>query len=291
MLRKIQYCLFVVPIVYIPTPFLYGISNLLRFVMDTVVGYRKKVITENIKNSFPSYSEQKIKETRKDFYKHFTDVLLENLLFARISKKQLKKRYHVTNPEVLNQLYNKGKSAIILSGHFGNWEWLCGLPQYIKHPTKALYKVQSNKFADWLMRKTRSRFGVEVVPMEGTNKSFMSDRNTCKAFIFVADQSPPRNAKNYYWINFLNQETAVLPGAEKLCKLFKQALVYTSVTKPKRGHYEITFKLISEDATTLPEGELTRLHTKALEEDIIRQPEIWLWSHRRWKIKKEHTNV
>ena len=142
-----------------------------------------------------------------------------------------------------------------------------------------------NKFMDVKMRKTRGKFGLDLIPMKLTKKYFDERSSTPRAIIFAADQSPS-NSKKSYWTTFLNQDTAVQFGVEKYAKEDNWPVIYGEIRKVKRGDYEVKYEVICENPSEMQYGEITELHTKALEKSILKAPEYWLWSHRRWKHKR-----
>lgn len=283
---KLLYYIFIVPLSWTPFPLLYIKSDVIAFLLGNVIGYRKEVITNNLINSFPDKSSKEIKQIRKAFYKHFCDLFLESLKLISIKPSKLKKRFTVKNPELLNKLYQANKSVLLVCGHYGNWEWLASLPNFTQHKVLGLYKVQKSKFANTVINNTRSKFGLIPVPMENVMVSFVEEKNNTTLMIFVGDQSPRKQAK-VHWTQFMNQGTAVLKGTEKFAQKFDHAVVYLSPKKVKRGFYEVELKLITDNAAAEEPGYITEQHTRLLENDIKRQPHLWLWSHRRWKHKKE----
>lgn len=245
-------------------------------------GYRKKVVFNNLRKSFPEKSEAEIRKIAKGFYRQFCDFIVESIKSLTISANAIKKRCRFQNPEYLQTIINQNRSIIGVLGHFGNWEWAApsfcfsfGIPLYV------VYNPLSNKYFDELMFKTRSKFGPKLIPMQTAAKEMFKNRTELNTTILVADQTP--HPDNAYWMEFMNQDTPVLKGPEILAKKFNLSVVFVSVRKVKRGYYEIYTELITENPLELKEGQLTILHTKKLEEEIKRQPELWLWSHKRWK--------
>jgi len=283
---KLLYYLFIVPLSWLPFPLLYIKSDIIAFLLGSVIGYRKKVITANLKNAFPSKTDKEIRKLRRKFYQHFCDIFLESLKLISIKPSKLKKRFLVKNPEVLDQLYTNNRSVLLVCGHYGNWEWLASLPSFTKHKVLGLYKVQKSKFANTVITKTRSKFGLVPVPMEEVMQSFVREKDNATAMVFVGDQSPRKQSKVHF-TTFLNQPTAVLLGTEKFSKKFDHAVVFISQQMVKRGYYELELKLITDNAAATEPGFITETHTRLLEQDIVRQPHLWLWSHRRWKHKME----
>ncbi len=258
-------------------------ADLIHLICYRVVGYRKKTVIQNLKNSFPEKSNQEIHQIAIAFYHHFADMVVETLKAFQISEKELRKRFRYKNPEVLDELYKQGKSVALLSGHYGNWEWNILLPKIIKHQVNVIYRtIQDETFNDY-MRKVRSRFGMFLMPQLISMRTMIKLEKTgqLSATYYLTDQTALKDTD--YWMMFLNQETPVFPGAEKVASRFKQAVVFMDIQKVRRGYYEVEFTKLFDDASTTQPFEVTKAHVKFLEDIIRKRPELWLWSHRRWK--------
>jgi len=284
MASKILFYLIILPISILPYPVIYLLSDTLYFVLYKLVGYRTEVVLKNIKNSFPEKDAKEQKAIMAKFYKHLCDLIVESIKGFTISEKQLRKRLIVTNPELADQYANKGQGVIFVGGHINNWE-ICAqaVPFYSEHECIGIYKPLSNAFFDHKMKTTREKYGLKLVSMKQTKKSFDKGGKP-KAIIFGSDQSPS-NPKRAYWLKFLNQDTGVLYGVEKYAKEYNWPVIYVTIYKTKRGHYEVEYKLITDTPLDTSYGEITTSFTKAIENDIIAHPQYWLWSHRRWKHK------
>ena len=266
---------------------LYRFSDVLYAVLFKLIGYRNKVIYENIKNAFPNKTSSEHKQIAKKFKRHLADIFVESIKIFNISKEEAYKRMVCVNPEVPEAYFKAGKNVILVGGHLNNWElYAVALKNHLNFSTYAIYKPLSNEFMDEKMRLTRGKFGLQLIPMKLTKKYFTETTSTPRAIIFAADQSPS-NPKKAYWMNFLNQETAVQFGVEKFAKEFNWPVIYGEIRKLRRGFYEVEYKLICDNPAETEYGEITELHTKALEKGIQQQPEYWLWSHRRWKHKRQ----
>ena len=280
------YYLFLIPISLLPFPLLYLLSDFLFFIFYSLLGYRKKIVVSNITNSFPEKSKQEVNEITKLFYKHFCDVIVESLKSFTISDAQISKRMILKNPELLNSYYDKKQSVILAGGHYNNWEWIAvALDKQMKHQSIAIYKTLSNKFFDEKMRSTRGKFGLLMVSTKLVAETFSKFKNELTATIFAIDQSPS-NPKKCYWMNFLNQDTPVLFGTEKFSKDYNQPVLFGTITKVKRGFYQIEFQTVTDNPTNTAHGYITETTTKLLEAEIIKAPQYWLWTHRRWKHKR-----
>jgi KDO2-lipid IV(A) lauroyltransferase len=187
---------------------------------------------------------------------------------------------------LLNSYYDKKQSVILAGGHYNNWEWIAvALDKQMKHQSIAIYKTLSNKFFDEKMRSTRGKFGLLMVSTKLVAETFSKFKNELTATIFAIDQSPS-NPKKCYWMNFLNQDTPVLFGTEKFSKDYNQPVLFGTITKVKRGFYQIEFQTVTDNPTNTAHGYITETTTKLLEAEIIKAPQYWLWTHRRWKHKR-----
>lgn len=268
---------------YTPFWLIYIWADLFFLISYYLIGYRKKTVIKNLKKSFPEKSDPQIKKITIDFYKHFADLVFETMKSFQISEKSLNKRILFRNPEVLNDLYQEGKSVAILSGHYGNWEWVLALPKIVQHQLVAIYRPIQNKEFDQYMKKSRSRFGTFLIPARISLRTMLELEKSGKltGTYYLTDQTALKDTN--YWMNFLNQETPVFPGPEKVASRFKQAVVFMDIQKVRRGHYEVEFTRLFDDASQTTEYEVTKAHVKFLEDIIRKKPEYWLWSHKRWK--------
>ncbi len=271
---------------HLPLQVLYFISSFLYIVFYRLIKYRTKVVRQNLQRSFPSKSARELKQLEKDFYKYLADLVMETVKGFTIGKKEMLKRLRFDHLEIYDKLNEEGKSAIVVMGHNGNWEWVCrGAPLFMKNNIIVAYKPLSNPYFDRLMYKARTYFGVRQVPMSQIAKVLLKETKPY-LLILAADQSPS-DKKTSIWVRFLNQETAVLPGVEKLAVKFKLPVIFHEVKRKKRGFYNCNVKYIVEAGQQAGHGEITAIHTRELEQKIIEQPEIWLWSHKRWKLKND----
>ncbi|MDF1673337.1 MAG: lipid A biosynthesis acyltransferase [Vicingaceae bacterium] len=286
---RILYYLVILPISYLPFFLLYCLSDFAFFMMYHVIGYRKKIVLMNIKNSFPEKTEQEHKKIAKEFYKHFCDLILEGLKGFTISEKQINKRFKIHREGIIDELYKKGKDIVFVGGHYNNWEILAlGIGMQLDHTTVGIYKPLSNKFFNDKMKNSRERFGLILAPMKQVKKFMSQDYGNPKGVIFAIDQSPHK-VKTAYWTEFLNQDTAMFYGAEKYAKEFNVPVVYCVINKVKRGVYEATSRLVTDAPNTMEFGEIIKTANQFLEEDIKKEPQYWLWTHRRWKHKRDKT--
>ncbi len=272
----------------IPFSVLYVVSDFIRFLLYRVVGYRRKVVEDNIRNCFPDLSEKERNRLVSLSYKNLADIFVEAIKGFTISGKRVVARHRYINPEFLSPYIKSGKSVILLPAHYGNWEWggLSTPLQVDYEKVIVLYKPLSNKSADRMARKNRSRTGISMEPIYDTARLFKDYAKKTTAFFLIADQSPS-NASKAYWVNFLGRETAFLHGPERYARLHNLPVIFTDIQRVKRGHYEISFSLIADNPASLLEGEITARYASKLEDTIRKKPENWLWSHRRWKLEKK----
>ena len=280
-----------------PMWYIYLITDFFYLIIYYIKPYRKQVVLQNIARSFPEKSVEEHKAIAKKFYGFFTDLLAESTKNLSISRERMEKRLRVRNPEIMQELFDKGKSVIFMSSHFNNWEPLITAQNVLfPHQAFGIGTPLSSKFWDKKINDRRERFGMIVTNAENYKDELAHYKDMPSATLVLADQSPGKD-ENCYWTSFLNQETAFFFGAEVMANQMDMAVVYGSIYKVKRGYYEIELKLITEDPKATEYGEITEGYIRILEEDIRKHPEAWLWSHKRWKkqvpsnldeIKREH---
>lgn len=266
---------------------LYLLSDLLFLVIFHGVKYRLKVVMDNLSKSFPEKSQKEKEEIARKFFHHFCDLLVESFKLKSISAKTLHKRVQVSNPELVDKYFDQGKSVLVLTMHYNNWEWNAILPQKLKHRILFVYNPARNLKWDAFINRMRQRFGGELVSTKKIVKTLLNYRNQqIPTFTWLsADQRPKANTR--FWTTFLNQETGFFPGPEALARHTNQVVLYEHVEKIKRGHYRIRFDLITENPEELPPDEVLHLYVRKIESLIKERPEFYLWSHKRWKNKRE----
>ena len=270
----------------IPFRVLYWISDFLFFIIYHVAGYRTKVVSDNLRNSFPEKDEKWIQITTRAFYHHLVDILMESLKSFTMQEEALVKRFRMKPSDFLEKVYKEGKSVIVVAGHYNNWEWpgiAAGSQMF--HKPVGFYKPMNNPFVDAFVRKTRVKGRSALVSINDTIAVFKTDWLEPAAFYMIADQSPS-SIRLAYWVNFLNQDTPVLHGPEKYARVYNMPVVYTAIRKVRRGFYESEFLVLCEDPSKTKTGEITSKFMNMLEESIRENPQYYLWSHRRWKHKR-----
>lgn len=276
-------------IALLPMPLLLVFSDVLRFFVYHVFSYRKKVVFNNLRKSFPEKDEEWIKKTAYSFYQNLFDVTLETIKVASVSPAFFKNRVELLNLHIFHELNNRKQPFILVCGHNGNWEWAGQALQLETNQVDVLFHPLSSKWFNWFLYNTRSRFGVHPIPMQNSLREMVQRKNIPSAVTFIADQTS--GPENCHWMTFLNQDTPVFLGTEKLSKKFNYPVVFGKVYRKKRGYYVVHLEMLCAEPNQTQEFEITEQFTKALEKQIIQQPEAWLWSHRRWKHKRPATSV
>lgn len=283
MFSKIAYHLLLRPLSKLPLPILYGVADFFYLILLTIFPYRKKVIERNLRMSFPEKNAKQIKMIRQQFYRHFSDLLAESIYNFSVSRTKLLKRVQVRNPELMDDLYAKNKSVLLVSGHYNNWEWMITAQNLLfPHQAVGIGAPLTNQYFDQKITGLRSRFGMQILHASTVKQGFKELEDQVISTLILSDQSPV-DATKAYWTKFLNQDTAVLFGCEMLAHEHQHAVVFFEMIKIKRGYYMLDLKLITEDPSQCEWGSITQQHTQLLEEVINREPAYWLWSHKRWK--------
>ncbi|MGL6126353.1 lipid A biosynthesis acyltransferase [Chryseobacterium artocarpi] len=275
----------------LPLRVLYIFSDVIFFLNYYLVGYRKKVITQNLKNSFPDKSEEEIRKIRKKFYRNFSDYLVETIKSFSISETEARVRMQHINQDLFHEAKEEGKNIILLAGHVFNWEWINALariiPQAHCHP---VYRKVNSDFWENQMKKVRNRFGNEALEANGVILNiFRSKNNGDSAYMFVADQTP-HFAHVTYGLEFMNQRTPAFVGYDKLTSKMDLIFIYCEMKKVKRGYYQVNYHRIYPDGEKFTENEVVRKFHKLLENTLHKHPDNYLWSHRKWKYQDSIKN-
>lgn len=274
------------PIAWLPLKVLYALGRLLLPWVEYVFRYRRKVIEENLHKSFPEKGEKEIKRLRHKYYCHVCDLLAEAIWGLRAKPKQLFEHYRVTNRQLLSPYFEEGRSVILMSAHYNNWEMMIASLnfQFLHHGVGVGKPVEQKHFGEWLTAK-RARYGTEIVDQRDVRQvmDFYDRYKVPVAYMMLGDQSPSNPHKSY-WTTFLNQDTAFLFGGEHFAKKYGYPVIFYRVKKVKRGYYEITLEELSTNPQEEKEYAITQRYTERVEQMIKEEPERWLWSHRRWKL-------
>lgn len=268
----------------LPERIFYLFSDLLSFITHRVVGYRKKVVRENLGKAFPQYTLMQLRQTERKFYRHLCDLILETAVSHFYSGTQIQKKISYRNPELLDQYYEQGRQMIIVTGHYGNWEYLSSLGLVSRYQVLAAYKPLRNPYFDRMVRRNREKFRVITSPMEQiARKMIRFQRDGIPAAtIFLGDQRPMLH-QIQYWTRFMGQDTPLFLGTERMAIKLNAVVVFMKIRKIGRGRYEAEVVPVCDDPRSTNSNEITEAHVKVLEELIREEPAFWLWSHRRWK--------
>ncbi|MDR2841191.1 MAG: lysophospholipid acyltransferase family protein [Paludibacter sp.] len=277
----------VFPLAYLPLWMLYVISDCLYPVVYHLVRYRRKVVRRNLQNSFPLKSDKDITVIEKKFYHYFCDLMVETLHLWRMSEREIRSRITMVDFDIVENYLRQGRSVMLATAHYGNWEWGSTVPAVMdkKFLFCNVYKRLSSKNFDNFMQTIRKRSGGVNVEMKTILRKIYELRaeNKQAVFAMIADQRPARSHIRYR-TKFLNQTTSVITGTEQLAKKFDYAVVFGHICRTKRGHYEFRMSLLHDQASTLPDYELSDIYLRKLEKTICEKPEFWLWTHNRWKF-------
>jgi len=283
-MRKLKFLPFY-GLAILPMQGLYFISDILFVVLYHLVGYRRVVVRRNLMNGFPDKEVSEIREIEKRFYHHFCDVAVEAIKTLTISEDEIKKRLKVQNLELLRECIEDGNNVLMYTAHQGNWEWLVYLPVYFGYPSYTFYRPLQNSYFDELLLIIRERFGVHCVPSKKGYRTVLQQRKNGVPVMncLIGDQSPKASdAKE--WCEFMHRETAFFKGPEKIAQKTDSAVLFPNFIKTSRGRYELRFERVEKKWGTNGDFTIINGYAELLEKSIARQPELWLWSHRRWKL-------
>lgn len=265
----------------LPLRLQYIISDILCFIIYNLFRYRINVVRINLKRCFPDKTTQELREIERKFYKHLVDAMMESIAIFGTSAKKIKKRLSYKNSDEFNEI-NANKSVIAAMSHLGSWEYTVNYAMHTSHSVLAVYHPLTSKGVDKFYYKMRSKFGVEPTPMHSIGRQVATRNKDNISIALIADQSPPVN-KEDYWIKFLNNDTLFFRGMETIAERFNMPIMYLNIKKVKRGYYQGEFILIYDGDEKLEPYEITKRYAKVLEENIMEQPHLWLWTHKRWK--------
>ena len=272
---------------------LYGISDFAYFIIYRIVGYRKKVVFENLQNSFPEKTDEEIKHITQNFYKHIADLFIEFLKGYSITKEQINERVKVVNIEILKKYTDKNQSIIIVTGHISNWEWLLHPLNLSGIPMDIIYQRLSSPLFNKLTLFIRSRFSVTpLIEKKETLRKTIERKDITRALVMGSDQSP-QNWKSAYWTTFLNQDSGFFTGTERIARKLSYPVIFSEMRRVSRGYYEVEFTEIANptEFDSLSMGEITERFVKILDKSIQQFPADYLWSHRRWKHKRAKEDI
>ena len=273
---------------WLPLPVLYLLSDFLAFLMWNIVPYRKNLVIRNLSRSFPGREQSEIKKIARRNILHFCDSFIESVAALHMSDKEMKKRYRFKNMELLEKLHSEGRDILMMAGHYANWEWFSLIQEFTSYRVLAVYKTLNNKYFDKLFIKLRSKFGLLPVSRTETLRTIIQYMREGKRFVLysLADQRP-RGIQIQHWITFMNQDTPVVLGPEKIARKYNMPVLFYNISRVTRGHYECELNLLEENPSSTQSPEITERYYKVLEQCITAHPEYYLWTHNRWKYKRD----
>jgi KDO2-lipid IV(A) lauroyltransferase len=277
----------------LPLPVLYGFASFCANLFYYLIPYRKKVIQNNLKKSFPKATEKELNELLYRFYGYLTDQLVEFLKGASITKDEILERYEIRNEAVVNDFINKGIPVILVAGHQGNWEWAIHRLALTKNIYDIIYQKLNNPLFNEFTSQVRSRFGnIHLIEKKESILLTRDRKDIPRAVCLAADQAPQK-PESAYWTTFLHQDTAFFTGMERFAREYNYPVIFAEAVRIKRGKYTLTYELIANvPFEELARGEIIERFARRLEKSINDYPEQYLWSHRRWKhTKPDKLNV
>ena len=283
--------LLVYPILWLisilPFPVLYLFSDFVYFLVYYVIGYRKKTVRKNIALALPHLSEQERLIIEKKSFHHLCDMFLEMIKTMSISEKEINKRFSYTNLDVYLDLEKKGKSIALMCAHYASYEWVLSMNNHITFKGYGIYKKIANPYFDKLVKNIRAKFKAYLITTKETKTTIEQNakNGVLGIFGFASDQTP-RRSDNMYWDNFMGIQTPIHVGAEMLAKRYDMNVIFLKVKKVKRGYYEASFEVLSDDVKSIPDYKLSENFMRKVEQQIYEAPEFYLWTHKRWKHKK-----
>jgi KDO2-lipid IV(A) lauroyltransferase len=269
---------------WLPLRFLYALEPTISFILYKLLKYRRGIIIGNISRSFPEKSPDEIEFIAKQFYKHLSIITLEALKSRKIPRKEICARFHLQNPELVEEICKQYGGALLLTSHFGNWEWGVCLGDQLKTHCIGFYKTLHNPKDNALMLADRNRFKTQLEPVNQAARILLKNKQSGNAYILLCDQHPV-GSKQTAWMTFLNQPTEVNMTPALLGAKFGYPIIYLHETSPKKGYYEVIAHIIEEHPQKEDALAITKKYMHILEKQIQDYPSQWLWSHRRWKSK------
>lgn len=277
----------------LPLRVLYVLSDVLYLVLYRIVGYRRRTVWTNIVTAFPEMTADEHQDVERGFYHFFCDYMVESIKLLTMSEAEMKRRMVFKSAERINEVVESGQSCAIYLGHYCNWEWITSLPLWVtpKAHCGQIYHPLENKDFDKLFLRMRQRFGAKCIAMNNTLREMVRYRKEGQPVVigYISDQVPMWQ-NIHHWCNFLHHDTPVLTGTERIARSMNHAVFYMEVSRVKRGYYEVEFKLVTREPDKMPEYAITDRYFQLLEDTIRKRPELWLWSHNRWKRTREKFN-
>jgi Kdo2-lipid IVA lauroyltransferase/acyltransferase len=270
----------------LPMRALYSFSTFLYWLAFYVVRHRHQVIREQLAKVFPNSSDAEREAIHKQFLKNFCDVMVEVLKSASMSEDDMRAHVHIANIEAARRYLDAGRSVMFVTSHLCNWEWLLhGVTLQLGYPVDAAYKPLHDQWAERLMLKIRSRFGARLVPAKELLADFLRRRGIVRAVAMNADQAPVSTDKRY-WTRFLGQDTAFYIGAEQIARATRLPIIYMAMRRIRRGFYQVELKPLWDGQEITEPNTVTERYARTCEIDVLESPADWLWSYRRWRLKR-----
>lgn len=269
----------------LPLGVLYFLANMLTPFVYHVVRYRRSVVEQNLRRSFPEKDERELRRIERQYYRHLSHLLVEALYNLRTTPTKIKKHYRIVNREVIDRYYEEGKSVVLLSAHYNNWEYMvAGLNMLMRHHGVGVGKPLNDKKIGARITRRRIRYGTEVVDQTNVRDVMLyyEQHHVPCAYMMLCDQSP-NDVHKCFWTTFLHQETPFIYGGEHVARKYALPVIYYEVRQVRRGYYEVFFEELCPNAAEVPQYSVIRAYIDRLERLLRREPQYWLWSHRRWK--------
>ncbi|AOC96177.1 Lipid A biosynthesis lauroyl acyltransferase [Flavobacterium anhuiense] len=272
----------------LPFPVFYLFSDFVYFLVYKVIGYRKKVVRENLALTLPHLSDAERKVVEKKFYKHMCDMFLEMIKTMSMSPEEMERRFHVTNIDLVRDYAKKGKSVILVASHYASYEWLLTINPKLGFQGVAVYKRLANPYFDKLVRKIRSKYNTEMIETRKAIPTMAKNqREGILSMYGLASDQSPKMERIFHSMKFMGVEVPVHTGAETLAKKYDLAVIFVQVKKVKRGYYEATFISLADNPKEFENFKITEMYLKEVEKQILEAPEFYLWTHKRWKHRIE----
>lgn len=270
----------------IPYNAIYILSRFLYFILYYLIRYRRTVVKNNLTNSYIGLSKSQLDSLTKDTYRNLTEITIEGIKGLSFNEATLNERFKFQQAELIFKYINNNQSVIVANGHIGNWEWaVLQFGYYFKNKSIGIYKQIKNEYLNHYINSLRAKSTIQLLSTRET-RLIAEEIPKGKIILLMGDQNPS-NIKDAIWTRFLNQETACLHGIEKYAKQYKLPVIFGSIRRVKKGYYTMSFSLLTEQAELLAPGQLTQMYMAAVEQNIQDAPGNWLWTHRRWKHKRE----
>jgi KDO2-lipid IV(A) lauroyltransferase len=265
----------------LPLSCLYALAPLIYYIVRSVIHYRQKVVQKNLQAAFPDLSNSERLKIEKQFYRHLVDLTVETIKGESMSLQQMCKRFHLINPEIIEQASKQYGGALLLAPHYANWEWGICIGDQLTTPCTSFYKTLHDKKANAMLLASRSRFNMQLASVDTAARTLLKQKNTQMSYVILFDQHP-NSIKKTAWMQWLNQPTEINTTPARLANKFNYPLIYLDIKRIKRGYYTLTAEKLALPVGATPKA-ITKLYMDKLAKQIAADPSQWLWSHKRWK--------